>query len=216
MDSREKFVITIGRQTGSGGLETAGKLARELGIKMYDQELITEVAKASGLSPEIFAKSDEKQSKRGLNGFFGIRLFSHVNEALATGNILSDDELFKAQSEVIQQLAEKESCVIVGRCADYILRNHPRMISVFITAELDFRVRRLMNEHGWNEAEARRFIIHSETKRADYYNYFTFKKWGDAASYDLCIDCSKVGGTDAVVEHIKLLMQEAGLIDTKQ
>lgn len=206
------FVITIGRRIGAGGLETAHLLAETFGIRMYDRELLKEVAKASGMSPEIFERSDEKAAKRGLNGFFGIRLFSHVNESLTTSDITSDDTLFKMQCDVVRKLADRESCIFVGRCADYVLRDRENVLNVFITASMEDRVARMVRSHGWTEAEAVRFIEQNEKKRANYYNYFTFKKWGDSASYDLCIDSSKLGSIEAVVEQIKFFMKQTNMI----
>jgi len=208
-----KFVITIGRQVGAGGYDTARALSKEFGIKVYDSELLDEVAKHSGLSPEIFAKSDEKASSRGLKGFFGFRALSHVNESMTSSNMLSDDALFRIQSEVIQKLASEESCIIIGRCSDYVLRDYPNVVNVFISACFESRVKRIMNGRGLTESEARRFIEQGERKRSDYYNYFTFKKWGDSSSYDLCIDSSKLGDDEMkVVEIIKNYMKTRGIL----
>lgn len=209
----ENFVITIGRQVGAGGYDTARALAREFDIKVYDSELLDEVAKKSGLSPEVFARSDEKSARRGLHGFFGFRSVSHVNESMVSGSIMGDDALFKMQSEVIQELAQKESCIIIGRCSDYVLRDNPRTVNVFISACFESRVKRIMKGRGLGESEARKFIEQNEKERADYYNYFTFKKWGDSSSYDLCIDSSKLGDDELkVVQVIKDYMKTRGIL----
>ena len=207
------FVITIGRQVGAGGYDTARALSREFGIKAYDYELLDEVAKKCGISTEILRRSDEKASKRGLLSFFGFRAISHVNESMVASDIMSDDGLFRVQSDVILQLAEKESCIIIGRCSDYILRDNPRTVNVFISACMESRVKRIMKGRGLSESEAVKFIEVNEKKRADYYNYFTFKKWGDSSSYDLCIDSSKLDDDEnKVVEVIKDYMKTRGLI----
>ncbi|MDD2594992.1 MAG: cytidylate kinase-like family protein [Bacteroidales bacterium] len=196
------FVITIGRQIGSGGLETARLLSEEFGIKMYDKELLYEVSRESGICPELFEKRDEKATRSKFGSFFGLRSSVQGNEIIPSGSIISDEELFKVQSTVMQKIASKESCVFVGRCADYILRDHPRCYSFFISAGINFRVQRIMKGKGIGEAEALRFIEQGDKKRASYYNYYTFKQWGDSSSYDMCIDSSKIG-VDKVVEIIK-------------
>ena len=202
----QNFVITIGRRIGAGGLETAGKLASEFGIKMYDKELIAEVARRSGISPEFFSHRDEKSS-RGLGTLLHFR--SPISGGAGSNStVLTDERLFTIQSEVMQKIAAEESCIFVGRCADYVLRDHPQILNVFITADLDFRVARLRADHGWSDAEARRFIERGEKERADYYNYYTFKKWGDSASYDLCLDSSRLGSIDKVVDTIKHFMSQ--------
>lgn len=211
----DNFIISIGRQIGAGGLETAEKLAKEFGIKMFDKNLLQEVAKESGLNPEIFAEKDEKASRGRLGALSSFRnMIGGGSQGGTSGNntIMSEESLFKVQSDVMRKIADRQSCIIVGRCADYVLRGHERMLSVFITASLEWRITRVMQSNGLSEADARRYIEQKEKKRAEYYNYYTFKKWGDSASYDLCLDSSKLGGTDAVVEVIKFVMKQRNLI----
>lgn len=204
------FIITIGRQIGSGGLETAGKLAAEFGIKMYDKDLMLEAAKASGISSEFFSHKDEKASGSA-NFLIGFRAM--LNGAFhGNDSVMRDDHLFQIMSDTIQQIASQESCIFVGRCADYILREQPNLLNVFLTADLEYRVGRLMNEHSWSEGEARRFIEKNEKERSEYYNFYTFKKWGDSSSYDICLSTSKLGGPDAVVEAIKYHMKTLKMI----
>ena len=199
----QNYVISIGRSIGAGGLSTAKALSEELGIKMYDKDLITEVARRSGLSPDIFEKKDERASRSKMTSLFGFRSLLQGNGSITTDSILNEESLFKIQSQVIRDLAENESCIIVGRCADYILRDNPRCASFFINADPAIRVKRLM-ERGMDEDEARRRISQGDKKRAEYYNYYTFKRWGDSASYDLCIDSGKVGGDIPTVRNIIL------------
>lgn len=202
-----KFVITIGRQIGAGGLISARLLADEFGIKLYDRELITKAAESFGISAEFFAMSDEKTNKRGLRAFL-----STIAGSVSSDNMLSDDALFRMQSEVIRRIADTESCIFVGRCADYILRDHPNRVSVFITADLQQRASRMAAEWDVSLEDAINRIERDEKHRAEYYNYFTFKQWGHASSYDLCIDSSRVGGEAGVVEQVKLFMKQSKMI----
>lgn len=210
----DNLIITIGRQIGAGGLETARSLSREFGIKLLDKELLLEAAKQYGLDPKIFEKSDEKASQGRLGALSSFRsLLGGGSAHTATNSIMTEEGLFQAQSDALKVIAEKESCIIVGRCADYILRDHPRMASVFISADMTSRVHRMSTSHGWSEDEAQRFIEQGDKKRAEYYNYYTFKKWGDASSYDLCIDSSRLGDDiSKVVEVIKQYLKLRNLI----
>ncbi|NMB37781.1 MAG: cytidylate kinase-like family protein [Bacteroidales bacterium] len=201
------FVITIGRQLGSGGLATACMLAEQLGVSMYDKNLLLEVSKESGIASELFEKSDEKAAKRPLARFFGLKSSMQGNYAFSAYNIISDEELFKIQSEVMKNIVEKESCIIVGRCADYVLRDHPRRLSVFISASLEDRVARLAATKEISKTEACRLIEKCDRKRAEYYNYYTFKEWGSALSYDLCLDSGKLGSIENVVKVIRNYME---------
>ncbi len=202
----EHFVITIGRQIGAGGLEIARKLASDFGVKMYDRDLLSEFAHHSGLRSELFEQRDEKPSFLKLGSFFGLRSTVQGNSTAYSGNIISDEKLFEIQSDIIKKIAEKESCVIVGRCSDYILRNCPYCMNVFVAADIEFRIPRIMALDNMNESQARKYIEQGDRKRAKYYNYYTFKTWGDSSSYDLCIDSSRLGGIERSVEAIKSFM----------
>ncbi len=169
---------------------------------MYDKNLLIEVSKESGLACEFFEKQDEKAAKRPLGRFLGLRSTMQGNDGFSAFNAISDEQLFKIQSEVMQSIAEKESCIIVGRCADYVLRDHPRRLSVFISASMEDRVARIVSEQGVSEAEACRLIERGDRKRAEYYNYYTFKQWGDCSSYHLCLNSSKLGSIENVVKVI--------------
>ena len=207
------LIISIGRQIGAGGLGTARLLAREFGLKVYDKELMVEVARESGIDETRFEDRDEKSSRglrASLQGFRSI--FGTYNRA-GTDSVMSEEQLFKIQSEVMQNIAAREDCIIVGRCADYILRDEPRLVTVFISADLETRVRRIMEGEKLSEAEARRYVEQGDRKRALYYNYYTFKKWGDASSYDLCIDSSRLDNDlTRVVDLIKYYMKQRNLI----
>ena len=204
----EKFVINIGRQLGSGGREIGEKLAEQLNITFYDKELINLASKESGLAKEFFEKADEKQTHSIIGGLLGMR--TNIGNEMYVNNYFSNETFFKIQSDVIRELAEEKSCVFVGRCADYILRNHPRSVNLFITANTDDRVNRVAHDQSLTLEKALETIDKMDKKRAGYYNYFSNKVWGVAESYHLCINSSVLGIDDTVtfirefVEH-KLL-----------
>ena len=194
------IIINIGRQLGSGGHDIGRMLALDFQAKYYDRELLNLAAKESGLSEKIFEQNDEKK------GFFRglLNLGSpHVSSGSVYKSGVSQESLFQFQSEAIKKAANEGSCVFVGRCADYVLRNLPNTVSVFVTASMDYRVRQIMNKRHLDEDAARKFIEQGESERATYYNYYTGKKWGAAESYDLCIDSSILG----LVETEKIIAQ---------
>ena len=194
------IIINIGRQLGSGGHDIGRMLALDFQAKYYDRELLNLAAKESGLSEKIFEQNDEKK------GFFRglLNLGSpHVSSGRVYNSGVSQESLFQFQSEAIKKAANEGSCVFVGRCADYVLRNLPNTVSVFVTASMDYRVQQIMNKRHLDEDAARKFIEQGESERATYYNYYTGKKWGAAESYDLCIDSSVLG----LVETEKMIAQ---------
>jgi cytidylate kinase len=207
------LIISIGRQIGAGGLGVARRLSKEFGLKVYDKELLAEVARESGLDEACFVQRDEHSSRGMRTALQGFRSLLGVYNRAGTNTVMTEEQLFKIQSEVMQKIAAKEDCIFVGRCADYILRDEPRLVTVFIAADLESRVRNLMRVGGKSEEEARRFIETGDRKRAEYYNYYTFKKWGDSASYDLCVNASRLGDDeDRVVDLIKYFMKQRNLI----
>lgn len=191
------IIINVGRQLGSGGHDIGRMLALDFQAKYYDRELLNLAAKESGLSEKIFEQNDEK--KGFFRGLLNIGT-PHVNGFKPD---LSQESLFQFQSDAIRKAAKQGSCVFVGRCADYVLRDFENTVNIFITASMDYRVEQIMNKQHMNADAARRFIEQGEGKRADYYNYYTGKKWGSAESYDLCIDSSKLG----LMETEKLIAQ---------
>lgn len=197
MDTR--FVINIGRQLGSGGKEIGEKLAKSLDISFYDKELINLASKESGLCKELFEKADEKPSQTIMSGFFGARFSLFTDASMPFANYLNNDTLFKIQSDVIRDLASKQSCLFVGRCADYILRDYSRCINVFIAAPVDERVKRLVATEKVSEEDAKELIHRTDKKRSEYYNYYSYKTWGAAATYHLCVDSSVLGIEDTVL-----------------
>ncbi len=199
-------IITIGREFGSYGLDVGKRVAEELGVKLYDKDVLKRAAKESGLCEEIFETHDEKPT----NSF----LYSLVMDTYSLGYASSgyadmplNHKVFLAQFDTIKKLASEGPCVIVGRCADYALEDFDNVVSVFIHADLDKRVSRIARLHNMTLSKAKDMIVKNDKKRASYYNYYTNKEWGAAKSYDLCLDSSKLGleGTvKAILEYVKL------------
>ncbi len=202
MDMNKNFIINIGRQLGSGGREIGEKLAARLGIGFYDKELIKLASEESGLCCEFFERADERASQSIIGGLFSMRFPFVSDGAVPATNCLSNDALFKVQSDVIRKLAHQHSCLFVGRCADYILRDHPRCVNVFISCSREERIRRLCRIHAISEQAAEEMMDKADRKRAEYYNYYSYKKWGAAETYHLCID-SSVLGIDATVDFVE-------------
>lgn len=195
----KKFVVNIGRQLGSGGREIGEKLAVRLGISFYDKELISLASEESGLCREFFERADEKASQGIIGGLFGMRFPFISDGAVAATNCLSNDALFKVQSDVIRKLAAERSCLFVGRCADYILRENPHCVNVFVSASREDRINRLCRLHGIAENAAEEMMEKADKQRADYYNYYSYKTWGAAETYHLCVDSSVLGIDETVV-----------------
>lgn len=197
---KDNYVITIGRQLGSGGREAGLKLAGLLGISFYDKELIRIASRESGLNERFFEKADEKKRFSLFWGLFGMH--SPQTQELYSGYYLSDETLFKIQSDVIRSLANGKSCLFVGRCADYILKDHPHLISIFLSADLNDRIRRVMEIRKIPEKDARNLIEKTDKHRSSYYNYFSSKSWSSAESYHVCLNTS-VLGIDETVSFIR-------------
>lgn len=189
----EKFVINIGRQLGSGGKTVGEIIARRLGVRLYDKELINLAAEQSGLCPEVFEKADEKESRGVISTMIGYLRAPFVGDDGGTANVLSNDALFKIQSDVIREVAARESAVFVGRCADYILRENPRCVNVFITADDTDRIERIRRRQGVSAEEARAVMERIDAKRASYYDYYSSRTWGVASTYHLCVSTSVLG-----------------------
>jgi len=185
------LIINVGRQLGSGGHDIARMLARDFNAKYYDKEILNLAAKESGFSEKIFEQNDEK--KGFIRGLFSMTT-PHVSGAYESG--FSQENLFKFQSDAIRKAAQEGSCVFVGRCADYVLRDFENVVNVFITASMYDRVQHILDKQNVSPSEAKRIILQAEGKRASYYNYYTGKKWGHAESYDLCVNTSILGMVD--------------------
>ena len=203
-----KYVITIGRQFGSGGREIGRIVANKLGIQYYDKELLAEAAKESGVNTEFFEASDEvSPSIFAKSNIWAFNIGYNIGKFFSADMSFSDDNLYQAQSDVIKKFAELSPCVIVGRSADYVLREHPCLISIFISASEDACVKRIIERCDCNGEEEALLLIEKKNKlRSNYYNFYTDKEWGNATSYDLCIDSSKLSTeqvADIIVEYVK-------------
>ena len=188
-----KFVITVGREYGSGGRFIAKLVAERLGIAFYDNELITEACKESGLSPAILETYDEKT-----DGFFSVAGMYSYDMSLS-------QKVFLAQFDAIKKIADTESCVIVGRCADYVLKDYENLVSIFVCAPMDEKVKRVTEYYNVKPEKAVSTITKKDKKRRAYYNYYTDLDWGKAANYDMCIN-SKLGieqCVNLIVQYVK-------------
>ena len=199
------IIITIGRQFGSGGRIIGQKLAESCGISCYDRELIQLAAQESGLCRDIFEKADE-QASHSLTHACSLE-YSCAGIYMPQLDILSGEGLFKIQSDAIRKLAETESCVIVGRCADYILRDYPLLISFFIHNTLENRIRTVSERLQLSVEQAGELITKTDKSRAAYYDYYTNKTWGKASSYHLSIDAS-VLGIEGTVAFMKAYVEK--------
>lgn len=194
-------IITISRQYGSGGREIGEKLAKELGVPFYDNEIISRAAKESGFAESAFEHAEDKATN-SLIYSIAMGLNSYGTQDFGFTNLSLDDRIYLAQSEVIHKLAEEGPCVIVGRCADYILRNNSNVIDVFIWAKLDARVKRATEKYNLPVHKAAEQILKTDKRRANYYNYHANEKWGRADNYHLSIQSDYLG-IDGSVQCIK-------------
>ena len=201
-------VITISRQFGSGGHEVGERLARELNVPFYDKALIAMAAKQSGLSEEVFANADEKATSSLLYSMvmgsysFGARV-PGINE------MPINDKLFIIQSDIIKKAASEGPCVVVGRCADYILREHDNCLNVFVHANKETRIRRSIAKKDCEEKKAADFVTKKDKQRANYYNFYSNKRWDDLQNYDITIDTSRF----TLDEAVELLIDAARKLD---
>ena len=209
--AKTNTIITIGRQFGSGGREIGYMVADKLGIKLYDKEMLQRAAQDSGIREQLFESHDEKPS----NSF----LYSLVMDTYSMGYSRStyndmpiNHKIFLAQFDAIKKIANEGPCILVGGCADYALEGYPNLLSVFIHADLDARIKRIAKKYDLTDAKAKDLIIKTNKKRASYYNYYTDKRWGDADSYDVCLDSSVLGLEGTAEAIIKLIeVKEKGI-----
>lgn len=199
-------IITISRQYGSGGRFIGRKLAEALDIPFYDKELITMSAEESGMSKEIFEKADEKAANSLL---YTLSMNAYLLHGMAgVPDLPLNDKVFLVQSEVIRKLAAKGPCVIVGRCADYVLRENPNCVNVYIYSDMEDRVSRATTYYNLSADRAQEQIQKTDKKRATYYNFYTNLKWGRAENYDLSLNSAKIG-VDGCVEVIRSFIAQA-------
>ncbi|MDD6489006.1 MAG: cytidylate kinase-like family protein [Clostridia bacterium] len=203
------MVITIARQFGSGGREIGRKLADKLGIKFYDKELISLAAKESGMSPEIFEEVDEKATNSLLYAL-SVGAVTIGNNFSIVPNVPMNDRLFLLQHDIIKKVSA-DPCVIVGRCADYVLKDRKDCVKLFIYADLQKRIEYAVNVHDVPREKAPSVIQKTDKSRANYYNYYSTDKWGDPKNYDLCINSGSLG-SDKSVELIEFYLKQRGMI----
>ena len=200
----EHIIINIGRQLGSGGRDIARRLADDFRCAFFDRELLDLAARESGIAASLFAVNDENRG--WLQHLFHLRI-PQMGDNNFYRNNLSEESLFQFQSDAIRRAADRGNCVFVGRCADYILRDHKRMVNIFVSANLEQRVETVMNRRRCTHDEALKFIRRGESHRAAYYNFYTGKKWGMAESYDICINTS-VMGVEETEEYLKTFVRK--------
>lgn len=186
-------IITITRQYGSGGREIGEKLANAMGVEFFDNKLLEVAAGNSGIHKSHFEQNDEKRS----NSFLYL-----LSTAYSQGGVPFDDALFFAQLEAIQKIASEQSCVIMGRCADYALRDFSKILNVFICAPFEVRVKRAQEVYGIAEKHAADYVKRIDKQRTSYYNYYTDKRWGQPQNYQICVNSSALG-IDGSVALIK-------------
>jgi cytidylate kinase len=202
------IIINVGRQLGSGGRIIAQLLAEDFGCKLYDKELLNLAAKESGFSEAFFEQNDEQ--KGFMKSLFHLHA-PHVGDNNFYNSRFSQESLFQFQSDAIKKAAEDGSCVFIGRCADYVLRERKDTVNIFITANMEDRLKAVAERHECDEETARKILRNKESARASYYNYYTGKKWGHAESYDLCVN-SSVLGLKKTEELIKTFIEQRFLL----
>ncbi len=196
------IVYAIGREFGSGGREIGQKLAAELGIQCYDSRLIEQASKDGGIDTDVLRQVEEKRA----SGMAYASYYAYSPDTRGYGMPMNDT-LFNLQTEVIFKLATKESCVIIGRCADDVLSDMKEAVSVFVFADLDARIKRIMERYKVDEKLAKGMIKKYDKQRRNYYNYYTDKEWGKRNSYDMCLSSSRLG-IDQCVKILKAMAEE--------
>lgn len=206
--TKTNTIITIGRQYGSAGREIGQKIAADFGIKCYDRELLDRAAKDSGMCQELFENHDEKPTNSFLYSLV-MDTYSMGYSSAAYAEMPLNHKVFLAQFNAIKDIADEGPCVLVGRCADYALADYANRVSVFIYGNMDAKIRRIASKYDLTDAKAKDLILKTDKKRSSYYNYYTSKKWGEAASYDLCVNSSICGidGTAKLIEDFVALKE---------
>ena len=188
----KKTVITIARSYGSGGRTLAKLWAEQLGINCYDREILRMASDASGINEALFGQADERLKRSPLFGILKKNPYKGGVIPPENSDFVSDDNLFNYQAKVIKELAAQESCVIIGRCADYVLRDDPDVIKLYFCAPKKDCVARVMNQNGLSEKEAEKRIEKIDKYRAEYYRYYTGRDWNDARNYNFCLDTTSM------------------------
>ena len=204
--NKTSSIITIGREFGSGGRQIGQEIAYYFGIKCYDKELLEHAASDSGICKELFEHHDEKPTNSFLYSLV-MDTYSFGYSSAGFNEMPMNHKIFLAQFEAIKKLAGEGPCVMVGRCADYALADWKDCFSVFIHGNMDARIRRIAQKYNLSDKKAKDTIVKTDKSRASYYNYYTNKKWGDAQSYHLCLDSSKLGienTAKVIIEAVKI------------
>lgn len=207
----EKTVITIARSYGSGGRTLGKLLAKKLGVNCYDREILRMASDASGINEALFGKADEHLNKSPLFGIVKKNPYKGGVIPPESSDFVSDDNLFNYQAKIIRELAEQESCIIIGRCADYVLKDNPDVIRLYLYAPLQDCVKRVMDQNGLTETEAKKRIGQIDKYRAEYYRYYTGRVWNDARNYNFCLDTTSMSYDKLIraVESLIGIYQEA-------
>ena len=195
-----KHIITISRECGSGGHLIGEKLAKELNIPLYDREIIEMTAKESGLTADFVQESNERVTNSIL--FNIANSMTYASQVFSTGNVSLVDKVFFIQCDIIKKLASESPCVIVGRCADYILKERTDCLNIFVHGDKQYRTERFANDNNVSMKDAENSIKKYDKSRQNYYRYYTDREWGDSRNYAMTLDSSKLG-IDACVEIIK-------------
>ncbi|MGN0535939.1 MAG: AAA family ATPase [Eubacterium sp.] len=197
----KNFVITIGRQFGCGAREIGTKLAERLGVAYYNKEIIKRAAQDSGFDEKLFHFYDEKPTSSFL---FNVSTDGYI--PIGSDAMSLEDKIIQYQFDTIKKVASEGSCIIVGRCAEYVLRDNTNVLSVFLHGDYDYRVNRIVNLYGISEKDAAKEIKSMDKKRAKFHNFYSDSRWGDADTYDLAVDVSRLG-IDETVELIATLVE---------
>lgn len=207
----KKIIITIGRQYGSGGAEVGKKLGQKLGIEVYDKEILKMTSEESGIRESYFHLADERAGKKLLYKIIQSMVPENTNPSLGN-DLVSADNLFRFQSSVIRKLAQEQSCVFIGRCAEHVLAGTENLVRIFIYADMDARFERIKAKGYYEEEDIIKNIKRMDKERREYHNYFTGKDWEALENYDLILNSSQIG-TDGCVECIVDYLKVRGLLD---
>ena len=209
--AKTNTIITIGREYGSAGREIGYKVADYFGIKLYDKEMLARAAKESGICQELFETHDEKPTSSFLYSLV-MDTYSLGYSAGSYADMPINHKVFLAQFDTIKKIASEGPCILVGRCADYALEDFDNVLSVFIHADMDARIRRIARIYDLTDAKAKERIVKTDKQRASYYNYYSNKKWSDADSYNICLDSSVLGidGTAEAIERLFEIKEQPG------
>ena len=210
MKDGKRLVITIGRQFGSGGCEVGTKLAQELGLDFYDKNILRMNSDESGIKESYYYMADEKAGNKLLYRIIHSLIPENGTPSLGS-DLISSDNLFRFQSSVIRKLAQEESCIIIGRCADYVLDGTENLVRLFVYAEIEERINKVREKGYFPEEDILKNIKRIDRERRDYYRYYTGKSWENLENYDLMINTTKLS-YDEMVECVIDYLKMRGLI----